>query len=276
MPRVKRNIQEGYNTAFAKRLRTLIEEKDISQNQLAGIVGKTRQAVNSYTLGNTAPDSDTLIKLSEYFNVSVDYLLGLSDVRTVDKDIKFVCDYTGLSENAVTNLHYLRNTQVLDFEEYKHIVKRVRLHIEDEELKKNFEDYTQYEKSEKERNEIVLFLLNKFITNAKIEFQQLIEDFADYLDGRNKIINEENTKMNEIDSDEWFKYAEDFMLKDFTERNKFLTYKSYLFNTINNEFKQEKEKNEYQLFKVYNHIKNAAELILDEYIEFRGEQNGND
>lgn len=105
MPRVKRNIQDGYNTEFAKRLRTLIEEKDISQNQLAGIVGKTRQAVNSYTLGNTAPDSDTLTKLSEYFNVSVDYLLGLSDVRTVDKDIKFICDYTGLNEKVVSILH---------------------------------------------------------------------------------------------------------------------------------------------------------------------------
>ena len=59
MPRVKRHIQDGYNTAFAKRLRMLIEETNITQNQLAEIVGKTRQAVNNYTLGNTAPDSDT-------------------------------------------------------------------------------------------------------------------------------------------------------------------------------------------------------------------------
>lgn len=119
MPRVKRNIQDGYNTAFAKRLRMLIEEKNITQNQLAGIVGKTRQAVNNYTLGNTAPDSDTLIKLSEYFNVSVDYLLGLSDVRAVDKDIKFICDYTGLSEKSVRILNNINSvfeyTEIINF-----------------------------------------------------------------------------------------------------------------------------------------------------------------
>lgn len=105
MPRAKRTVKDGYNTLFAKRLRRLIEEKGITQNQLAEIIGKTRQTINGYTLGNAAPDSDTLIKLCEYFNVSADYLLGLSDVVTVDKDIKFISDYIGLDETVIDNLH---------------------------------------------------------------------------------------------------------------------------------------------------------------------------
>lgn len=109
MPRVKRNIQDRYNSPFAKRLRDLLKEKNITQNQLSKIIGKTRQAVNNYTLGNTAPDSDTLIKLSEYFNVSADYLLGISDVKTTDKDIAYICEYTGLCEETIEKLHKENN-----------------------------------------------------------------------------------------------------------------------------------------------------------------------
>lgn len=105
MPRVKRNIQDGYNTAFATRLRKLIERDNITQNQLANIIGKTRQAVNNYTLGNTAPDADTIIKLANYFNVSSDYLLGLSNAISQNEDLKAVCKYTGLSERTINNLH---------------------------------------------------------------------------------------------------------------------------------------------------------------------------
>ena len=104
MARIKRNISDEYNTPLASRLRFLLEESGITQNQLAKKIGKTRQAVNSYTLGTTVPDSDTIVKLSQFFGVSSDYLLGLSDVKTQNRDLQFVCDYTKLSEEAVRKL----------------------------------------------------------------------------------------------------------------------------------------------------------------------------
>lgn len=104
MPRAKRIVKDKYKV-FSERLCQLIEEKGITQNQLAETIGKTRQTINGYTLGNTAPDSDTLIELSNYFNVSADYLLGLSNVKTLDVQIKSISDFTGLSDNAVLQLH---------------------------------------------------------------------------------------------------------------------------------------------------------------------------
>lgn len=82
MPRAKRIVKDKYKV-FSERLCQLIEEKGITQNQLAETIGKTRQTINGYTLGNTAPDSDTLIELSNYFNVSADYLLGLTKLPCV-------------------------------------------------------------------------------------------------------------------------------------------------------------------------------------------------
>ena len=45
-----------------------------------------------------------LLKIATYFNVSTDYLLGLAQEPTTDKDLNFVCEYTGLSEKAIEKI----------------------------------------------------------------------------------------------------------------------------------------------------------------------------
>ena len=48
------------------------------------------------------PDAKTLRDLALYFDVSADWLLGLSDVKNCDMDIRAICEKTGLSEKAVS------------------------------------------------------------------------------------------------------------------------------------------------------------------------------
>lgn len=50
----------------------------------------------------------SILILAKYYNVSVDYLLGLSDEPTTDTNMAAVCKYTGLSEKSVWALHYLK------------------------------------------------------------------------------------------------------------------------------------------------------------------------
>lgn len=50
---------------------------------------------------------DKIATLAKYYGVSADYLLGLSQYTTVDKDLEFVCKYTGLNERSVKYLKYL-------------------------------------------------------------------------------------------------------------------------------------------------------------------------
>lgn len=51
------------------------------------------------------PNHEQLIKIAKYLNVSTDYLLGLSETPTADKDVQFICDYTGLDNGSVNTLH---------------------------------------------------------------------------------------------------------------------------------------------------------------------------
>ena len=57
---------------YLKRLRLL---KNDSQQDVAKFLGISRQAYSNYENGNRGPDTETLLKLAEYFNVTVDELL---------------------------------------------------------------------------------------------------------------------------------------------------------------------------------------------------------
>ena len=69
---------------LCNRLRELRDRENISQNALANTLGITRASVNAWELGISAPNAQSLVMLSKYFNVSVDYLLGLNDSEYID------------------------------------------------------------------------------------------------------------------------------------------------------------------------------------------------
>ena len=50
-------------------------------------------------------------KIAKYFQVSADYLLGLSNTPTTDEDLKFICDYTGLSDTVINSLFHNKNNK---------------------------------------------------------------------------------------------------------------------------------------------------------------------
>jgi len=59
-----------------QRLRKLREQLHLSQKEVAQIINKTPQAYSLYEQGKRSPDVETLIRLSDLFHVSIDYLLG--------------------------------------------------------------------------------------------------------------------------------------------------------------------------------------------------------
>lgn len=64
------------------RLYELRKAKNITQQHLAVDLGIDQTSISSYECGKYLPTVDVLIKLAEYFGVSTDYLLGLSDIKT--------------------------------------------------------------------------------------------------------------------------------------------------------------------------------------------------
>lgn len=63
------------------RLKQLRKEQGYSQKRLAEILGITQQAVCKYENTVVEPDIQTLIMLADLFEVTVDYLIGHSDIR---------------------------------------------------------------------------------------------------------------------------------------------------------------------------------------------------
>ncbi len=60
---------------FQHRLYGLRKKAGLSQEELAGLLGVTRQAVQKWEAGTSRPDMDNLIALARYFNVTLDWLL---------------------------------------------------------------------------------------------------------------------------------------------------------------------------------------------------------
>lgn len=68
-------------TEFKDRLRELREEKGLSQEKLAKLLFLSQSAIAYYELGKKFPNHNTLNRLASFFDVSIDYLLGRTDVR---------------------------------------------------------------------------------------------------------------------------------------------------------------------------------------------------
>ena len=63
-------------SSFGERLKRLRKERDVTQATLAEYLGVVSSAVGKYeTIDNSYPSVEALIKISEFFNVSIDYLL---------------------------------------------------------------------------------------------------------------------------------------------------------------------------------------------------------
>lgn len=67
---------------FNERLKALREDKDLTQTELAKAVNVTQRNISFYETGTNEPDIKTIIALAKFFNVTTDYILGLSDKRT--------------------------------------------------------------------------------------------------------------------------------------------------------------------------------------------------
>jgi len=61
---------------LGKRLKSLRTQNKLTQKQLAEKINVTHVSISGYESGNRSPDTDTLQKLADYFEVTTDYLLG--------------------------------------------------------------------------------------------------------------------------------------------------------------------------------------------------------
>ena len=72
------------NNNFATRIKGLRLSLKATQNAFAEKIGTTQAALSAYEQGDRMPSVEILTSISAAFDVSVDWLLGLSDIKNID------------------------------------------------------------------------------------------------------------------------------------------------------------------------------------------------
>ena len=107
---------------FSLNLANLRKNSKLSQEKLANDIGVARYTVSDWENERTQPDNESLDKLATYFNVSVDYLLGRTNIKnetlSINEEKQYKApDYIGTYEEAVeflSSLNLLRAYGGLD------------------------------------------------------------------------------------------------------------------------------------------------------------------
>lgn len=101
MDTTKKDYIETENDLFSIRLRELMQEKKISQKKLAEYLGITKQSVSLYVNGQRNPDIEVLKRICQYFKISSDYLLGLSNIKNYNVENNAINKKLKLDEETI-------------------------------------------------------------------------------------------------------------------------------------------------------------------------------
>lgn len=106
---------------FAERLKEFVEDSGLSASDLGEKLGLGNSAISHYLSGRYLPSLQAAIKMADYFNCSLDYLLGLSDCNS-DKNFKScppfgerfkaICKEKGVSRYKLRELANISETTI--------------------------------------------------------------------------------------------------------------------------------------------------------------------
>ena len=96
-----------YRNIIGARIGQLREQNKETQNTLSEAIGVNRKTVDNWEQGIREIKAPDIIKLTQHFDVSADYLLGLSDISSANASMVSAHRYTGLSEKALEFLNFL-------------------------------------------------------------------------------------------------------------------------------------------------------------------------
>lgn len=117
---------------IGERIKSLREERKITQQELARYLGVSQKTISNYENGERSPDPNTLRKIADYFDVTVDYLLGRSNHRQLtrkdERDIEKIIEET---RQRIENTEGLMlDGEILSQEDVDAIINAMRVGLE--------------------------------------------------------------------------------------------------------------------------------------------------
>jgi transcriptional regulator with XRE-family HTH domain len=170
-------MDNNYNEIIGQRINAALALSNIKQKELAKELGVKDNVVSYWCSGKRTPNTEQIIKISKMLNISSDYLLGLSDAATSDKNLQSVCDYVGLRISTIKKLHYLSKHNILqcDKENFTYYYEELS-DDEFEELQKAKLDINKTYQDLR-LSEFLNYLLQYLVNNAQtlLDTMQLID-----------------------------------------------------------------------------------------------------
>lgn len=175
-----------YKEIFAKKLTELREEAGMKQAELAKKMGVARQTISNYENAERGVNIDFLAQIADFFNVSVDYLMGRTEVKRAIGDIPNACITTGLTETAIDKLSNFQKSEKWILSQ---LIQSYAFHLAIENLQKYSELNTLIEKRLKGKNSADFIIeLRKSVEQlgqvrteeeqSKLDAQILLEDYG--------------------------------------------------------------------------------------------------
>jgi len=155
---------------FASRLKELRFEADLSLAQLSLILKMTPSALGNYENDRRQPSFDTLIKVSDYFNVSTDYLLGRSDFKNPYEVTKY--------EDTLSDATTLKNKKAI--QDFLEIISNIEILDTEDNLKTEYLEEIIY-LVKVLQNELTHFVVAKGIINFEVPDISDIKSLVDFM-----------------------------------------------------------------------------------------------
>ena len=120
---------QDIKSVIGQRINRLLATSDKKQKELAIYLGVKDNVISYFVNGVRMPNVEQIIKIAVFFETTTDYILGKSNTPSLDRDRQFVCEYTGLSDEAVEILEFAENnmpfinTYISDFINHSELIE---------------------------------------------------------------------------------------------------------------------------------------------------------
>jgi len=109
--------------SLGQKIKHLREELNLTQEELGKILNVSKPTISRYEANTNEPNTDTLKKIAQYFNVSIDYLLDNSNKKNPNIEINIQKEYTDTDKKILDDISSLDNDLKKEAEKYIELLK---------------------------------------------------------------------------------------------------------------------------------------------------------
>lgn len=102
----KRKVKSVVNQQIGEKIKDLRLSQGLNQTEFGKKYHLSQNDVTNIESGYKTVSYELLLEIAKDFSVTTDYLIKENGVKSNDKDLQYICDYTGLEEEAVKVLRY--------------------------------------------------------------------------------------------------------------------------------------------------------------------------